>query len=238
MPNIDPLTYIKNALARDFQAQAYRQQRTKTAPPSLVITLSRDYGALGEAVAEALAQTLKIPLYDQEVLELLAKKAKADAHSFRAYDEQSNVGIEAFFYGLVSGNPATLQNYRHHLVETLVELARTDCLIVGRGAHLVLAGQRIFRVRVVGNNDICAQRIALDLNISLSDAKKRVAEINHKRNKAIVDMFSPTIEHCSLEHANTFDLVINTDHISVEIAKDLILLALRGLGQIADGAGR
>lgn len=238
MTNIDPLTYIKNALAREYQAQLYRQKKPKPTHESLVITLSRDYGALGEAVAEGLAQALGLPLYDHEVLELLAKKAKTDPARFQAFDEQTTEGIKGFFYSLVSGNAATLPEYRRYLGEALVELARTDCVIVGRGAHLVLAGPKVFRVRVVGSKAVCAQRIALSSNIPLAEAEKQVLEVNHKRNKALVDMYSETIEHCSLEHADTFDLVINTDHLSADAAKDLILLALKALGHLPDGAGR
>ena len=238
MPNIDPLTYIKSALARDYQAQIYRQKKPKPTHESLVITLSRDYGALGEAVAEGLALALGIPLYDKEVLALLARKAKADPLCFQTYDEQSTDGIKGFFYSLVSGNAATLQEYRHYLGEALAELARTDCIIIGRGAHLVLTGPKVFRVRVVGSKAVCAQRIASASNIALAEAEKQVFEVNHKRDKALVDMYGETIKHCSLEQADTFDLVINTDRLSVDAAKDLILLALKALGHLADGAGR
>ena len=236
MTNIDPLTYIKTALAREYQAQIYRQQKPKPIHESLVITLSRDYGALGELVAEGLGQALGIPVYDKEVLALLAEKAKADPLSFQSFDEQSTEGIKSFFYSLVSGNAATLPEYRRHLIESLIELARKDCIIIGRGAHLILHGQKVLRVRVVGTKAVCAQRIAVESNIPLAEAEKRVLEINHKRNQAVVDMYAETIKHCSLEHADTFDLVINTDHLTVDAVKDLILVAVRQLGHIPKGA--
>lgn len=238
MPNIDPLTYIKAALARDYQAQIYRQQKPAQAHYSLIITISRDYGALGEAVAEGLARVLGIQVYDREVLELMGKKAHTDPHFFAIHDEQTQGGFGSFLYGLVSGNPATMQEYRRHLGEALLELARHDCIIIGRGAHLILSGPKLFRVRVVGSRAVCARRIAEESNIPLEEAEKQVLAVNHKRDKALVDMYGETIEHCSLEHADNFDLVINTDHIPVAVAVELVLLALRSMGHLPDGAGR
>jgi len=233
MPIIDPLTYIKTVLAKEFAARP--QSPTKSEPPSLVITLSRDYGAEGESVAQGLALALKLPVYDQEILDRVAASAKTDKFRFEAHDEQSSAGLSAFVYGLVSGNPATLRDYRRHLCEAVLDIARQDCIIVGRGAHLILAGRRqVFRVRVVGSQAVCARRAALEFNLPPAEAERKVAEVNAKRHKAVDDLFRGSIERCSLEHADLFDLVINTDHIPVAAAVDLILLALRETGQIRE----
>ncbi|MFM8331183.1 MAG: AAA family ATPase [Candidatus Methylumidiphilus sp.] len=236
MPNIDPLTYIKTVLAKDFAERALRRQQA-THHDALVITLSRDYGAVGEDIARGLSLSLNIPVHDQEVLDLVAKKAKTDKYYFQAHDEQSSSGLSAFLYSLVSGNAATMQEYRRHLGDALVELARNDCIIIGRGAHLVLTGPRVFRIRVVGSKSVCAQRVALALNITPADAELRVAETNHKRNKSVMDMYGELVERCSLEHADLFDLVINTDLIPVNAARDVVLAALRGLGHIPEATG-
>lgn len=236
MPNIDPLTYIKTVLARDFAERALRRQQS-THHDALVITLSRDYGALGEEIARGLSLSLNIPVHDQEVLEWVANKAKTDKYHFQAHDEQSSSGLSAFLYSLISGNAATMQEYRHYLGEALVDLARNDCIIVGRGAHLVLTGPRVFRIRVVGSKRVCAERIALAMNIPPAEAEQQVAETNHKRNKSVMDLYGELIERCSLEHADLFDLVINTDAIPVNVARDVILAALRGLGHIPEAVG-
>jgi cytidylate kinase len=231
MPNVDPLTYIKTVLAKDFAA---RPPPRKTGPQALVVTVARDYGALGEAVALGLAAALKVPAYDQEILERVAKSAKTDALRFQVHDEQPSAGLSAFLYSLVSGNPATVQDYRHHLCEAVLELARQDCVIVGRGAHLILGGGKAFRVRVVGSPAVCARRVALELGIPAAAAEHKVAEINDKRNQALVGLFGGGLEHCALEHAENFDLVVNTDYLSAGAAVAVILLALREAGHIRE----
>jgi len=231
MPNIDPLTYIKSALAREYEAQIYRQQKPKPAPEAMVITLSRDYGALGEDIAGRLGQALGIPVYDRkEILEAMAKRAKTDTYFFQTFDEQSSGGLHGFLYSLVSGSSATLQDYRRYLGDALLDLARHSCILIGRGAHLALADRKVFRIRIVGSRDVCAGRLALDLNIPPQEAAKKVDEANQKRHKAVVDLFGERFARCSLDHADLFDLVINTDQIGTEAATNIIQLALREAG--------
>jgi cytidylate kinase len=232
MLNVDPLTYIKTVLAKEFATQPKPPREPE--PKSLVITLSRDYGAEGEAIAQGLAERLNLSVYDQEILDRVAISARTDKFRFEAHDEQSNAGISAFLYSLVSGNPATLRDYRRHLCAAVVDLARHDCLIIGRGAHLILSGKKVFRVRVVGSKSVCARRISVELNLSPGEAERKVTEINQKRHQAIMDLFHDSIEHCSLEHADLFDLVINTDQITASAAVNLILLGLQETGHIPE----
>ncbi len=230
MTIIDPLTYLKTVLARDFEEKSHAHRRPQEEPHSVVVTISRDYGALGEVIAEKLSKSLGIPVYDKEILDMVAQHAKTDKFNFETHDEQSSAGLSAYLYSLVSGNPATLHDYRRHLCHVVTELSRKNCIIIGRGAHLILSGKPIFRVRIVGSKVVCAHRIAEEFDMPLMQAEHKVFEINNKRHKAVIDLYNDRIEHCSLELAKNFDLVINTDHISADGATALILLAVREAG--------
>jgi len=229
MHRSDPLAYLQTLLSKDFEAAKYAASRKRQqSREPLVITLSRDYGALGEDIATRLSECLDIPMYDAEILELIAKHAKTDKFYYQHHDEQGGASVSTFLYSLVSGTTATLQNYRRHLYDVVLDLARRDCLIVGRGAHLILRGKKVFRVRVVGTHEVCAERIAHALQIPLKEAQQKVAEINDKRHQSILNIFGD--ERFSLGHATNFDLVINTDHIPADGAMPVILLALQQTG--------
>lgn len=231
MQRSDPLTFLQMLLSKDYEAEKYAAGRKKPlAPEPLIITLSRDYGALGEDIAKRLSDCLQIPLYDQEILDLVAKHAKTDKFYYQHHDEQVNASVTTFLYSLVSGTTATLQNYRRYLYDVVLQLARNDCLIVGRGAHLILSDKRVFRVRIVGSRQKCAERIAAEQSISIEEAQNKVLDINVMRHKSIASVFGENFQHCSLEHATNFDLVINTDHIPAEGAMPVILLALQQAG--------
>ncbi len=228
MPDKDPLNFLQTLLTRDFTS--LRHHKLGGGKKPLVITLSRDYGALGEAIGQRLAQSLGIPLYDQEILDRVAERAKTDKFFFQPHDEQIAAGLTTFLYSLIHGTAATLQDYRRYLCEVVADIARHDCIIIGRGANLILAGKPAFRIRVVGSKLVCAQRIADEFHIPIMEAERKVYEINSKRYKSVVALFGDHFEQCSPENAKNFDLVINTDHISPEGAVRVILLDMREAG--------
>lgn len=96
--------------------------------------MSRDHGSLGEEIAQRLSQCLGIVVYDQEILNRVAKRAKTDKFHFKGHDEQTSAALTSFLHSLVSGKSGTLQDYRRHLGEVVAEIARTDGIIIGRGA--------------------------------------------------------------------------------------------------------
>ena len=232
----DPLSYLQTLLSKDYVAAHYAKSKGESERQPLVITFSRDYGAQGEDIARRLAECLGIPVYDQEILGMVAQRAKIDKFFFQPHDEKADAGITAFLYSLVSGSTATLQSYRRQLYDVVLDIARKDCLIIGRGAHLILKGKKVFRVRVVGSEPVCAERISEELKIPLAEAEQKVTDVNDKRHKFIVKLFGDTFPQCSLELAKNFDLVINTDHIPVEGAMPVILMAMQQSGFDLSGA--
>jgi hypothetical protein len=227
----DPLAYLQAILAKDFEAHRYKVAKGKPLEQRpLVITISRDYGALGEEIAKELSACLGIPVYDQEILNRVAKQAKTDKFLVQHHDEQSHAGMSTFVHSLISGGTATLQSYRRSLYDVVLELARHGCIIVGRGAHLILKDKHAFRVRIVGSTAICAGRIASELGISLQNAEAKVQEINVTRHKSIQALYGEHFPSGTLEHAAHFDLIVNTDRIDAQGAVLVIVMGLEQAG--------
>jgi hypothetical protein len=178
----DPLVFLQTLLTKEFGTHPHppsEADHAKARAP-LVITLSRDHGSLGEEIAQRLSQCLGIVVYDQEILNRVAKRAKTDKFHFKGHDEQTSAALTSFLHSLVSGKSGTLQDYRRHLGEVVAEIARTDGIIIGRGAHLILGARKALRIRVVGSRLICAQRIASTCHIPVPEAEQQVVEINKK----------------------------------------------------------
>lgn len=227
MLHADPYDFIKAILTHDTHVE---RKHLKEKNNQLVITLSRDYGAEGEKIAEKLHECLGVPIHQNEILDKVAQKAKVDKFLFEQHDENVAGGISSFIHSLIHGTATDMQTYRRALYDVVLELARHSGIIVGRGGHFILSGQKIFRLRIVGSQKNCAERVAAELNIGLDVAERKVADINHKRATSIKALFADRFPSADLNNAANFDLIINTDHISAEAAVPIILLALRQAG--------
>lgn len=224
----DPYTFLNLLLTKESAAGVFARKGAEADP--LVITLSRDYYAGGELIARKLAECLGLPLYDQEILDLVAQKAKVERFKFEPHDENVSAGISTFLYSVLTGSAGELQTYRRNLFDVVLQLARKDALIVGRGAHLILNEKKVFRLRIVGSRLVCAKRLAEETGLPMLEAERKVYEINNKRHKSVQQLFGDSFEHASLEFAKNFDLVINTDHITPDNAVSIVLLSLRQAG--------
>jgi len=227
MSETDPYTFLSKMIAKD-EALSRKSQKRPHQP--LVVTVSRDYGAGGDIIASKLAEELGVPLYDRQILELAASKAGVDPARFSEMDDLRASSVSNFISSLLTGSGGNLETYRRSLFESVMELSQKDCVLLGRGAHLILSGKRTFRVRVVGSRMICAKRIAQEFGLSLDLAERKVYEINNKRHKSIENLFKDSYEHCSLNYAKNFDLTINTDRITAENSVPIVLLAIRQAG--------
>jgi cytidylate kinase len=229
MTHPDILGFFESLLAKDFKAEHHRRRARKRTEP-LVITLSRDFGAGGEALAAELARFLDLPIYDKEILDRVAQKTRIDKSHLEHHDEDSAERISDLLYNLVFGTAATRYDYRRALIEVVTELAKNDCIIVGRGAHLILAGRKVFRLRVVGSRPVCGERVAAELGIGQAEAERLVFETNNKRHRSVHALFRDLYDECSLEHAANFDLVLNTDHLPPGNVAPAVLIAAQQFG--------
>jgi len=174
-----------------------------------VVCISRDYGAGGDEVARLLAKRLGVDVYDHVVLNKLTQRLTTDAETMRAVETGASRVRDLWLYSLVTGQDLNVDHYKQHLVNIILSLGRTGGVILGRGAHLILANSGALRVRFTGTPALCAQRVAAAQGIDIAAAQALVTETNSRRGTFIWDTF-----HERLNDPHTFDLVINTDHIT------------------------
>lgn len=103
-----------------------------------VITISREYGSGGHDIGKRLASLLDIPFYDREVVELTAKKYALDEERLHEMEDQSKMP-QPFGRGGGLGAFADSDDRLFILQsQTVIELAKEPCVIVGRCADFVL----------------------------------------------------------------------------------------------------
>lgn len=190
-----------------------------------VVTLSRDHGSGGREIAQHLAKRLAVPVFDKELLDAVVERSGADPRLMAQLDEKTRGFWDSWIVSMLSGENVLEDNYRRHLVKVVLGIFNTGNggVIVGRGAHLVLARQNVFRVRIIAPPETCAERVARERRIGLEEAGKEVASVNEGRAKFVWDVFKQR-----LNEPAAFDLTINTDHLSqYEEAAEIIVFAMQ-----------
>ena len=194
------------AMLKGLQAPRTKRPRVQA---QRTICISRDEGSGGDRLARQLAERLGLALYDRAIIDRIAERLGGDPATLRAIDSSSADLRDLWIYSLVTGQSVDADEYRRQLVNLVLSLGRCGGVILGRGAHLILARSGALRVRVVGSPEPCARRIAEAEGLNLDIAARRVEEVNRRRNHFVKEHF-----HVGLDDARTFDLVINTDQMN------------------------
>ncbi len=178
-------------------------------PQRPVIALSRDYGSGGDIIAARLAQRLGVPLCDEQVLAEVAVRLKNNPSVVKVLEDGIGKAADTWLYRFFSRSDLNQDAYRDTLVRVVLGLGRVGGVIVGRGAHLILAEACALRVRVTGSLEICARRMA-DRGHGTYDSQLKVAkETNLRRAGFITALFHTP----SAWDTDRFDVTVNTDRM-------------------------
>jgi cytidylate kinase len=212
--------------------QQARREAEEAAPAGFTIALSREVGALGTTVARALGQRLGWQVYDNELVERVARDMNLRTQLLESLDERRGNWVVDCFRAFSSGRVITEFHYVEHLLQTLLGLAaRGQCVLVGRGAAQVLSGDRVLRVRLVAPLEFRIAVIGRQLGLGHAAARQHVERTEHARAAFVKEHFrkDPT------DPAN-YDLLVNTGMFTVDETADLILAGLRCRQAQATGA--
>lgn len=185
------------------------QADARRPPTKPVVTISRDLGAGGSEIARRIAAALGIDVWDRAILDAIAESAKSDPELMAKLDDKVGTGKDTWIYNLLSGQNAFMSSYRHHLVNVVLALAQQGGVIIGRGAHLILANRPAFRLRIVGSLDACARRLSARESMDFEKAKSEVKRVNKER-----DQFLQSAFRHHLDESERFDLIVNTDRFN------------------------
>ncbi len=199
---------ILNVISALAEVATVPRQGEHLRPRQPVITISRDFGSGGDIIATRLCQRLGLPIYDEELLREVASRLQDDPAIVRLLDEGFGRAKDMWLYRLFSGKDISPDAYRDTLVKVVMSLGRLGGVIVGRGAHVILAEECALRVRIASTASVCAKRMAAAGHGTEAELLARAEEVNHRRGKFVWEVF-----HSRLSDASEFDITINTDRM-------------------------
>jgi cytidylate kinase len=206
----------QRVIERIKASQTWEKART------YVVTISRNYGALGKETAQLLADTLEVRCCDRYILQEVARRADVDEALVKVLDEHIGQIDKHWWQPLLNKNNFTYEDYYRQLVKTVLSISLKGGVIVGRGANLILGPERAFRVRIVGSPRKCAQRIAERENIDQEQALQKVHEVDSERAEYIRKLYDTAIDD-----PLSYDLVLNSDRYDRIQLVELILAAMQ-----------
>jgi cytidylate kinase len=198
--------------------QERRQQAHKPTAPAVTIALTREAGCPGTSVAREVGSRLGWPVYDHELLELIAEEMGLRVNLLESIDERRQSWILESLETFAEARFVSENSYVRHLIQTILSLgAHGQCLIVGRGAAQILPVQTTLRVRLVAEREDRITALAARLGLPRDEAARKVEQTDRERVAFIKDHFQrdPTEIH-------QYDLVLNTSRWSVADCADLI----------------
>lgn len=195
-----------------------------------VYTIGREFGSLGQAVGEKLAERLGIKFYDKELLQQAAKDSGFCEEIFENHDEKPT---NSFLYSLVmdtysaatySAAPFLDMPLNHKVFlaqfDTIKKIAEQEsCVIVGRCADYALANNPdVINIFVHADLDDRVKLISKRMDITENKAKDLIQKTD-KQRASYYNYYT-----CKKwGDSRSYDLTLNTSKISVDDCVDMIL---------------
>ena len=207
-----------------IQASSYREthahDRTSHAP--LTVTVSRQAGAGGTAIAVEVGTRLGWPVYDRGLVERVANEMHLRTKLLESVDERRLHWLRECVESFSQGRHVSESAFVRHLVQTMLSLSTHGaCVLVGRGAAAVLPPLTTLRVAVVAPRADRVVNLANEQGVSREEAARRVDRIDHEREAFVRDHFGRN----PADPAN-FDIVLNSSRFSRAECAGLVIEAL------------
>jgi cytidylate kinase len=186
------------------------------------IALSRETGSGGTSVAAAVGEQLGWPVYDNELIERIAREMHLRASLLDSVDEKRKSWLLESVEAFSSGRSVSESAFVRHLIETVLSLGtHGKCVIVGRGAAHILPPMTTLRVRLVGDREERVLAMCQRFGLSHVEAIRRVEATDRERARFIRDHFQKD----PIDPRN-YDLVLNTSRLSYAACAELVIEAL------------
>lgn len=200
----------------------FKPAKTKAFRP--VITFSREPGSGGRLVAQLVSKKLGFDYYDRNLIDLISSQSRLEKDVVQSLDEKKENSLAAIIKRLFGQEPLPEQAYIKSLAHTILTIGeKGSAVILGRGANFIIAPKKCLNVRVIAP---LSRRIKSNMVYDgqrLAEAKESIRKIHFNRKDFIRKYFSKDISN-----ANNYDMVINTNNITLAKAAELVVKLYEG----------
>ena len=195
----------------------------------LIISVGREYGSGGHAIAEELAKRFDLPLFDNNLLEKIAQEKEVSHEDLLRYDEKP----KSFIFS------RTVRGFSNSMEELTAKMqfdylkkkaeAGESFVIVGRCAETSLKDcPALVSIFVLGDWKAKLKRIQEKFGVTEAEAQ-RMMERNDWKRKSYHN------NHCKGKWGDSrnYDLSVNSSRMGIDVTADFLELYVKlRLGQI------
>ncbi len=206
-----------------------------------VITIRGQYGSWSAEIGELIAHKLNIDYVDREIIAGVAERLRRPStsiaerempsstlmgHIAEALTKTSYMVGDSLCTGIYSPLweiPLDDINYLSGLEYVIKELAGSQSIVIrGRGSQFILKDfPGAFHVLIVAPVEVRVKRVMERLKLNEEDARKEIARVDDGSCQFVKRYFKANIA----DPVN-YDIVINTNHLSIEGAASIIVDAV------------
>jgi len=200
-----------------------------------VVTISHASGAGGEQVGRRVAERLGFRYIDEEVIALAAEREGldpelvADAERRKGLLDRLIADFSVTHFAAADGgmfwHPHAMATPRSDDMQTMIIEAiretagKGNVVIVAHAAGIPLAGSEgLLRVLVTASPEMRVQRVAKDTRRPLPEVERYVSDSDEGRAAYFQRFY-----HIEEELPTHYDLVVNTDVLTVDDAVDIVV---------------
>lgn len=184
-----------------------------------VVTISREFGSGGRTIGKRVAEKLKIPCYDNELLIKIARDSGFNNEYIREVGEYAPGGFLSntfSHHGFSPNNADYLWKIQYKIISELAE--KSSCVIVGRCADYILKEKAdCLRVFIHADMAFRAKRIVNVYGEREQSPEQRIRDKDRRRaayHRFYTDM--------KWGHAQNYDLTLNSGTLGIDRCVDII----------------
>lgn len=187
------------------------------------ITLSREAGAGGAEIGEAVGRRLGWEVLDKSLLDRVAQQFHLPRAMLELVDETRSNWAYDIFGPWFDRRIVPHEKYLVHAARIVLAAARRgNVVLVGRGGCFLLPREQGLAVRIIASEKYRVRRTVEKYALSEAQARQFIATVDRGRREFVSRFF-----HRDVADPHLYDLVINVDFLGSEAAGEHIVAAWR-----------
>ena len=213
-----PEARVGQIIAAQVKKWQLNMKKKYKKPIRPVITISRLPGSGANSLAKQLSEDLNIDLFDNEIVEAVAKSAQVSESVIATLDEQDRSILDDWIGALEKKRHLWPDEYLPHLTKVVFAIAtHGHAVIVGRGASYILPNELCLRLLIVAPMDVRIRNVMYAYKVTHDEAEKQIMKAEKDRKAFVKNYFN-----ADLTDPINYDLTLNTAHYTAEAAAKII----------------